>query len=80
MIDNWQRQYAIRAIVDAADALCLQISRYTDADQKDSRSISIPPGSRVEVPFFSAERVCTDVRRCAYRVVLVVFHVGPTVV
>ena len=80
LLGRWHQQYAVHALHQHAGILVARIVRYSYAAvaAKNSRPISVLPGEVVAVPIF-AEADSTVVRHEAFRVVVVIFHIGERV-
>ena len=80
LLGRWHQQYAVHALHQHAGALIARIVRYSYAAvaAKNCRPIRVLPGEVVAVPIF-AEADGTIVRYEAFRVVVVIFHIGERV-
>ena len=78
LIDAWHGQYAVHALTQHTGCLFLQICRYSSHTAKNQQYLAVRPGTVVALPVFTeGGDACTRLE--PFRVIAVVFHLGPTV-
>ena len=78
LLDAWHNQYAVHALTQHTGCLFLQICRYSSHTAKNQQHLAVRPGAVVALPVFTEDGdACTRLE--PFRVIAVVFHLGPTV-
>ena len=78
LLDAWHNQYTVHALTQHTGCLFLQICRYSSHTAKNQQRLAVRPGAVVALPVFTEDGdACTRLE--PFRVIAVVFHLGPTV-